>query len=267
MNQIKRIITASILIPSTLILLFYANQIYFAVISAIIFSLILKEWIYIANIYYKGFIWVIWAIVLVLSHWILQTNNTTYLYFICGFWLFLFVLVYVYPSINLCKNSLFRAVCVMVIVYGSWLCLNQLFIYYSKYHILLMLLLVWTSDTGGYYFGRTFGELKLAPYVSPNKTIAGFQGSLILGIICGLVIHFAGFKDIISNYLLAFGISFIIVVASVMGDLVESMFKRELGVKESGRLLPGHGGIVDRTDSLISAIPFYLLTIHLINIS
>ncbi|WP_226911400.1 phosphatidate cytidylyltransferase [Gallaecimonas mangrovi] len=123
--------------------------------------------------------------------------------------------------------------------------------------ILFVLLLVWAADTGAYFAGRSFGKRKLSPKVSPNKSIEGAIGGLVLAmVICGLCIYFrpAGISP--TSMVVA---SLLTVMASILGDLAESMFKREAGIKDSGTILPGHGGILDRIDSITAAVPVFVL--------
>ncbi|EOC0644636.1 phosphatidate cytidylyltransferase [Staphylococcus pseudintermedius] len=127
-------------------------------------------------------------------------------------------------------------------------------------YILFGLLIVWLTDTGAYIFGRLLGKRKLWPTISPNKTIEGFIGGLICSLIVPIVFMF--FVDF--DYPMV-GLLLITVVLSMfgqLGDLVESGFKRHFGVKDSGRLLPGHGGILDRFDSFMFVLP--LMNIFLI---
>ncbi len=122
--------------------------------------------------------------------------------------------------------------------------------------VLLLLALVWAADSAAFYAGRTIGGPKLAPVVSPNKTWAGFGGSVVGALAVGLV--WGAFEpDGIDLRLCAI----VVAAAAVgqLGDLVESLLKRAVGVKDSGRLLPGHGGVLDRLDSLFFAAPGFLL--------
>ncbi|RKF15507.1 CDP-archaeol synthase [Alginatibacterium sediminis] len=124
--------------------------------------------------------------------------------------------------------------------------------------LLYVLLLVWAADTGAYFFGKRFGKHKLAKQVSPGKTIEGlFGGMLVAGVIVAITIF--SFVELDAKQIAVFVlISMFTVVASVFGDLAESMFKREAGIKDSGSILPGHGGILDRIDSLCSALPIFV---------
>ena len=126
-------------------------------------------------------------------------------------------------------------------------------------HMLFMaLLLIWAADTGGYVFGRLFGKTKLMPNVSPGKTVEGMLGGLALAtpVVIGGLYFFPAAADAKGTYLL---FCYLTVVAGVLGDLVESMLKRDAGIKDSGHILPGHGGILDRVDSLTAAIPVFTL--------
>jgi phosphatidate cytidylyltransferase len=121
--------------------------------------------------------------------------------------------------------------------------------------LLYMLLLVWATDIGGYFVGRRFGRLKLAPAVSPNKTWEGVLGGTALG----LVVALAGAGWFHAPRAPFVGLGLAVVGASMIGDLTESMFKRYAHLKDSGSLLPGHGGVLDRIDSITSAVPFFVL--------
>ncbi|RAU84524.1 phosphatidate cytidylyltransferase [Pontibacter arcticus] len=124
---------------------------------------------------------------------------------------------------------------------------------YSWQPILGLMLLLWASDTGAYIAGKNFGKHKLFQRISPGKTWEGWAGGVILTLAVGYGLSYY-FKDLYLYQWL--GMAVIISVFGVLGDLVESLLKRDLGVKDSGTLLPGHGGILDRFDSLLMAIPF-----------
>ncbi|WP_056978268.1 phosphatidate cytidylyltransferase [Lentilactobacillus senioris] len=127
--------------------------------------------------------------------------------------------------------------------------------------LLYALFIVWTTDSGAYIFGRMFGKHKLAPHVSPNKTWEGsIYGSLFGTIICSIWAWFfpiPGFSGILMVL-----VTLCLSIVGQFGDLVESSLKRYYGVKDSGKILPGHGGILDRFDSLLFVLP----TLHLLGI-
>ena len=128
--------------------------------------------------------------------------------------------------------------------------------------LLYIMILVWGADSGAYMFGKLFGKHKLAPKVSPGKTWQGFIGGLFTaGIISWGYSAWANLDVSPSTLLLC---SVIAALASVLGDLTESMFKREAGIKDSGHLIPGHGGILDRIDSLTAAVPVFACLLLLV---
>ena len=118
-------------------------------------------------------------------------------------------------------------------------------------------MLVWGADTGAYFAGRAFGKRKLAPNVSPGKTIEGLLGGLALTLVIALLV--ATQTDALKNLGLGWFllVSLVAVVGSVFGDLAESMFKRHRGIKDSSQVLPGHGGVLDRIDSITAAVPLF----------
>lgn len=123
----------------------------------------------------------------------------------------------------------------------------------SSYWVLFLILLTVIADTAAYFSGRAFGKTKLAPELSPGKTQAGMYGALLGGFIWSLLGIW--FFNIDKTYWLYFVLlNLIVVIASISGDLFISMMKREADMKDSGQLLPGHGGILDRIDSLLAAV-------------
>ena len=128
--------------------------------------------------------------------------------------------------------------------------------------ILSLMLLVWGADIGAYFFGRAFGKRKLAPRVSPGKSWAGLFGGLFTSvcIAAGLALYL---QVPTSQFVWVLLGATVVVLFSVVGDLTESMFKRQMGIKDSSQLLPGHGGVLDRIDSLTAAVPVFALLLLL----
>ncbi|MBK7812363.1 MAG: CDP-archaeol synthase [Saprospiraceae bacterium] len=133
---------------------------------------------------------------------------------------------------------------------------------YQKFHVwaLVIILMIWANDTFAYFTGRLFGKTKLAPNISPGKTIEGSIGGFIFCLVTILVLDYYWIHSEYSIFkLLIFGI--LISVSSILGDLFESYLKRQIGIKDSGHILPGHGGMLDRFDSFLFAIPVGLFWI------
>jgi phosphatidate cytidylyltransferase len=126
--------------------------------------------------------------------------------------------------------------------------------------IVCIFLLIWSNDVFAYLIGKNFGKHKLIERVSPNKTIEGFIGGFVFTYIAGF------FISVYCDSLLSYqwlGIAIIVSVFGVLGDLIESMFKRQAGVKDSSNFIPGHGGFLDRLDSIIFATPFIFIYLYL----
>ncbi|MCG6888597.1 MAG: phosphatidate cytidylyltransferase [Gammaproteobacteria bacterium] len=141
-----------------------------------------------------------------------------------------------------------------------WICVHGLLYLHATYGgvmLLYLLSLVWVADIGAYFSGRRFGRNKLAPAISPGKTREGLIGGLLANLLWMLVVYWIsqGWGIALLPFLLV-GVATSLI--SVVGDLFESVLKREAGVKDSGSLLPGHGGVLDRVDSLIAATPVYV---------
>lgn len=135
----------------------------------------------------------------------------------------------------------------------------------GAYLLLLLLVLIWLADSGAFFVGRRWGRVKLAPLISPGKTREGVYGALaaagIWAIIGGWWLGLQGLQLMLFVLL-----CLVTVVFSIVGDLFESMIKRQRGVKDSGTLFPGHGGVLDRVDSLTAAAPVFVLGLRLLGI-
>lgn len=135
----------------------------------------------------------------------------------------------------------------------------------GTWRLLYVFFLIFAADTGAYFAGRRFGKRKLAPLVSPGKSIEGAVGGLLLCAVwactAGIAIFEPGSKTV--AFVL---VSMAVAAVSILGDLTESMFKRAAGVKDSGTLLPGHGGFLDRVDSLLAAAPMMALGLYVLKL-
>lgn len=122
----------------------------------------------------------------------------------------------------------------------------------------MFILVVAAADSGAYFTGKAIGKRKMLPRLSPNKTIEGLLGGLICSVLVSVVFLFY-MELTVTQYIAMMIISALVAVLSVIGDVFESMMKRIAGVKDSGNLLPGHGGVLDRLDGYMPALPIFVL--------
>ncbi|OAH96769.1 phosphatidate cytidylyltransferase [Methylomonas methanica] len=160
-----------------------------------------------------------------------------------------------------------------LVLLSAWMFLSKLRAYYGPGMVLYFLILIWAADISAFFAGKKWGKDKLAAEISPGKTVQGMYGALASALICsiGLRVYygFDAFQGeqpelaVLMTIDLAI-LSILTVLISIYGDLFFSLIKRKKGVKDSGTLLPGHGGILDRVDSIIAAAPFFYAGIILI---
>ena len=150
----------------------------------------------------------------------------------------------------------------LVVLIGPWLAIVHLHAHSSAgpWWVLFLLVLIWVADILAYFTGRRWGRTKLAPLLSPGKTRAGVYGAFVGAGLCGVLSGWSlGLPPKYRVLLVAFCV--LVALVSIVGDLFESLVKRHRDLKDSGQLLPGHGGILDRIDSLTAAAPFFTLGI------
>ena len=177
----------------------------------------------------------------------------------CTWWAVALLWVQTYPSSALLWRSRWvRALMGVLVLIPAWAGLLYVrALEQGVWLVLLMILCVVCADVGAYFSGRRWGRRKLAPSVSPGKTWEGFAGGLVLNLVLvGVVGWLWGL-----SYTLLLAVIVPTALVSVLGDLQESMLKRHRGVKDSGALLPGHGGVLDRVDSLAAAAPVFALAL------
>lgn len=153
-----------------------------------------------------------------------------------------------------------------VVLLATWVALVELRAH-SPWLVLAAMAVVWIADTAAYFTGRAFGRRKLAPAISPGKSWEGVWGGLAAVAAYALVLALVAPAPVVPAPLAGFALVAFVAVAvllagiSVLGDLFESLLKRQAGVKDSGRLLPGHGGVLDRVDALLAAMPLAALAV------
>lgn len=265
----QRVVTALILAPIMVVGIFFLPLKPFAFFIALICTIGAWEWANIAG-YHKKWSRILYAIFVFICLYIaarvLRVHDDWKIYVLGAgtlWWVIAFLLVNRYPGgTDLWSARLMRAalgLCVLVPMWVGFMHLKQQ--PYSSLLIIFVMLIVWGADIGAYFSGKRWGNTKLAPKVSPGKSWAGFWGglvtTLIIGITCGIgVDHFI--RPLTSNdWISLLSITVLTMVISVLGDLVESMMKRYRGIKDSSSLLPGHGGVLDRIDSMAAAVPVF----------
>jgi phosphatidate cytidylyltransferase len=119
--------------------------------------------------------------------------------------------------------------------------------------VFFLLIIVWAGDAGAYYVGRKLGRTKLSPRISPKKTVEGLIGGILSSLLAAAVVHFTFFRQFPLMHAMIAAV--FLSIAGVVGDLAESMWKRSADVKDSGAMIPGHGGFLDRSDSILFTAP------------
>ncbi len=271
-NLVLRLLTALIAIPLVLILIIKTSDKAFLNISLLIMCFCSSEWSRLVKLK-SALAWMFVAtnvfVVYFLSDLLLMSNAVIDNYFLLSviilwFCLALSVVVYNLKPYQIAKINLvvfvFSFILGAFIITPGFICLNYLKTVNANGYlfIIFLLILVWAIDTGSYFSGRLFGKYKLIPNVSPGKTIEGAIGGLFFLCISAQILYY-NFSILnnaasLKSWLL---ISLAIYFAAITGDLAISMFKRIVAVKDTGTILPGHGGILDRLDSFFCAMPLF----------
>lgn len=269
-----RLLTAIVLIPIVIAALFLLSPANFGLVVVAVSALGAWEWAQFAGWHSqvkRVGLAIVFAVILLAMQFSIPditslSNSPIILYGLWAglvWWIVAIVLVVTYPaSASWGKSVIIRllfGVLTIIPFYCGMMALRtvgyQNDTAIGAWWLLYVMLLVWGADSGAYAFGRTIGRNKMAPKVSPGKTWEGLVGGLITAGIISWVFSAYAPIPVMPDYLLV--TSIIVVVVSVFGDLTESMFKRQSGIKDSSHLIPGHGGILDRIDSLTAAIPVF----------
>ncbi|NOQ34324.1 MAG: phosphatidate cytidylyltransferase [Methylococcaceae bacterium] len=181
------------------------------------------------------------------------------------FWVIVMILIRQVPTLflKLELKTCYRALTGWFVLLAAWMFLGRLHLLYGSEMVLYFMILIWIADISAYFTGKKFGKDKLSPDISPGKTLQGMYGALgsaaICAIVLSLIYSFSWMSSI--DFIL---LSVLTVLISIYGDLFFSLIKRQKGVKDSGIIFPGHGGVLDRIDSIIAASPFFYAGVALI---
>ena len=264
-----RILTALVLIPVFLLAVLWPDARLLAALMLIVTAIASFEWARLIN-KSKGFTYAYSGItfVFILSIYIVEFE-LVYLALMAlaaVFWCLAFAIIigYQHERVVLPESRMLMMCLGQVLLVAAWSSLFYLknAISTNGFLLLLLLFIIWAADSGAYFIGRKWGKRRLASRVSPGKTWEGTVAGLICGLLVGLLyIVFSGADS--SHYFIIMTVTILAAVFSVIGDLFESIVKRNANVKDSGQLLPGHGGALDRIDSLLAAGPVFVLTFSL----
>ncbi len=200
---------------------------------------------------YRGIYVAVIGALMAASYLLLPQISALVLQISFGWWFIAFIWALFFPTPIPTVVRWAAGVLVLVPMYVALIALYRI----GPEILLFALLIVWAADAGAYFAGKQFGRVKLAPSISPGKTWEGvFGGLLVVALLAGGTARWTG-NDL--SVLLPFCLA--VAVLSIVGDLTVSMFKRTAGVKDSGTMFPGHGGVLDRVDSVAAAAPLFAL--------
>jgi len=278
----QRIITALILAPAAILAIFYLPLAYFAALLMVIIGIGAWEWGPLMGVVdkTKRLIFTAATILLTSGVWALLSPNDLWLsnnelhhyamvllWIAVAWWILSAFLMLSYPNSSgiWSKYRSVRGIFGWLTLIPTWLAFMvirtndyQADAFSGAQLLMFLFMMVWSADIGAYFVGKAIGKNKLMPNVSPGKTFEGFLGGVVFAcLLVAITAYNLGWpSEKVTTVLL---VTVLITTVSVLGDLSESMFKRQAGVKDSGSILPGHGGILDRIDSLTATAPIFAL--------
>ncbi|WOH38774.1 phosphatidate cytidylyltransferase [Thalassotalea fonticola] len=278
----QRILTALILVPLAIAAIFFLSLPNLAAALLVVLAIGAWEWGPLMGFDTKArrtaFVSAVvlciiglWTVIPVQELWTLDGRINplalNVLYVSAAWWLVTIFMIFKYPRYSSFWTShrSIRGLFGILTLAPTWLAFlilrsngHLLDEFHGTYLLLLLFAFVWSADIGAYFAGKRFGKNKLMPNVSPGKTIEGVLGgniaAALVAVVTGLIYSWSS-----QQIILAIALALVISIVSVVGDLTESMLKRQAGVKDSGSILPGHGGILDRIDSLTATAPVFAL--------
>jgi len=262
---LQRTLTALLLAPLAILVILLPPTWLFALVTAVAFLAGLWEWTRLSGLRdrpVRGVLLGAVLVVLALLWWQLAMVRWPVLIAGVAWWALacLWLKHFAFAAAPTAENRNLKLAAGVLVVFPAFVGLLTIHASepYGPWWTLLTLLIVWAADIGAYFSGRFLGKRKLAPNISPGKTWAGVYGAFVAGAVVAVVggwLLGTGGLRLLGLALLAV----LTVAASVVGDLLESLMKRHAQVKDSGRMFPGHGGLLDRMDSVFAAVPVFAL--------
>lgn len=261
----QRLLTAAILIPLVVMAILLLPTIGFIALLTVIILMAMWEWLSMAQM--KPLTKVLASLSFIAALVILLTMAAINYLLLSGliFWLLISFIIVLFAHRPL-PATLARGFHNKLMTYLLSMLVALLFVYSAvwlhgiagngPWLVLYVLISVWLADTGGYFAGKRWGKHALAKAISPNKTLEGLMGGMVLVALWSILAFLLGITQLLPLFTWIL-ISVLTGLISVSGDLFESLFKRSYQIKDSGHLLPGHGGMLDRVDSLLAAVPFF----------
>lgn len=268
---LQRLITALILVPLVVWGVLKSPHDLFALLAAAVFLLCGWEWARLTGmrsiLARAGYLLLIAAIMAWLFFWATVQQQDLLIIAAAGIWCGITVALFLWRQRPLQQVNWqpVPAAFGLFLLPAGWLALLLLHQVSPNGPVITLglVILIWSADTAAYFSGKTFGKHKLAPVLSPGKTLEGVAGGVIAAAIVGVLLFLYLGQTTAVSLAAAAGIALVSALVSVGGDLFESLVKRRAGEKDSGKLLPGHGGVWDRIDSLISSSPVFVAALSL----
>jgi len=260
---LKRILTTSVIAPIVVFGILVLTQTGFALALALV--LIISSWEYcdLIQIKYLAGKSLYALLILVVTYFLSSapSNLTVVLYAGAVWWLIALIWVVMFPK----GSNLLRKTLTVKLINGLFIfvpmAISLMALHLQdKTLVLFLLILIWSADIGAYFAGKFFGKNKLCPSVSPGKTLEGVYGGIALTqVVAIMYVYISTQTPLLNDFLIFSFLALSVSLVSVLGDLFESVLKRIAEVKDSGSILPGHGGLLDRIDSLTSSAPIFFI--------
>jgi phosphatidate cytidylyltransferase len=262
-----RLLSTIVLLPLAIAGILYLPNIYVAIISGVVIALAAWEWLHMSVFKNNKIRFVLLIAIIAVSYSLLATGlhpmwifHLTLIWWLCA----LIGICYFPDGESIWREWTLQPVIALLTFVPGWLAFNILRsqIMFGPEWVLLGCAMIWGSDIGAYIFGKLWGKTKLLKAVSPGKTWVGLYGGIFTS--CLIMLAFYLYYQPSFSLMQAMWLAIFTAIFAIIGDLFESMQKRIYGVKDSGTLIPGHGGVFDRLDSMLAGFPIYFLGLQIL---